>query len=76
MGKSTETKASLCRRNVPPESIFPRNALPIGFEPMTTGATTEACTAALLAGGAHRVMPFTLAKALMDEDLGEDFVRT
>ena len=43
---------------------------------MTTGATTEACTAALLAGGAHRVMPFTLAKALMDEDLGEDFVRT
>ena len=43
---------------------------------MTTGATTEECKETLLAGGAHRVIPFTLAKALMDEDLGEDFVRT
>ena len=43
---------------------------------MTTGATTDECTAALLAGGAYRVIPFTLAKALMDEDLGEDYVKT
>ena len=43
---------------------------------MTTGATTDECTQALLAGGAYRVIPFTLAKALMDEDLGEDFVKT
>ena len=43
---------------------------------MTTGATMEECTAALLAGGAYRVISFTLAKALMDEDLGEDFLRT
>ena len=43
---------------------------------MTTGATMEACSAALLAGGAYRVVPFALAKALMDEDLGDDFVRT
>ena len=43
---------------------------------MTTGATTDECARALLAGGAHRVITFTLAKALMDEDLGEDFVQT
>jgi orotate phosphoribosyltransferase-like protein len=38
---------------------------------MTTGATIEECTEALLAGGAYRVIPFVLAKALMDEDLDE-----
>ena len=43
---------------------------------MTTGATTDEYAQALLAGGAYRVIPFTLAKALMDEDLGEDFVKT
>lgn len=41
---------------------------------MTTGSTVEECTAALMAGGAYRVIPFVLAKALMDEDLGEDFI--
>lgn len=40
---------------------------------MTTGSTLDECTAALVAGGAHRVVQFVLAKALMDEDLGEDF---
>ena len=39
---------------------------------MTTGATLEECSDVLLAGGAYRVIPFVLAKALMDEDLGED----
>jgi ComF family protein len=41
---------------------------------MTTGSTVEECTAALLAGGAYKVLPFVLAKALMDEDLGEDMI--
>ena len=36
---------------------------------MTTGATTEECVSALTAGGAFRVVPFVLAKALMDEDV-------
>ena len=40
---------------------------------MTTGATIDECARALLDGGAFRVIPFTLAKALMDEDLGEDY---
>ena len=43
---------------------------------MTTGATIDECERALLAGGAFRVIPFTLAKALMDEDLGEDYIGT
>ena len=38
---------------------------------MTTGATVDECTAALRAGGAYRVIPFVLAKALMDDDLAE-----
>jgi ComF family protein len=41
---------------------------------MTTGATLEECSEALYAGGAYKVIPFVLAKALMDEDLGEDFI--
>jgi len=41
---------------------------------MTTGATVEECTEALRAGGAYRVIPFVLAKALMEEDLGEAYV--
>ena len=41
---------------------------------MTTGATVDECSAALMAAGAHRVIPFVLAKALMDEDLGEDYI--
>ena len=41
---------------------------------MTTGSTVDECAAALLEGGAYRVVPFVLAKALMDEDLGEDMV--
>jgi len=41
---------------------------------MTTGATLGECTAALTAAGACRVIPFALAKALMDEDLGESFL--
>ena len=36
---------------------------------MTTGATVEECMVALYAGGAHKVIPFVLAKALMDEDV-------
>lgn len=43
---------------------------------MTTGATIDDCERALLAGGAFRVIPFTLAKALMDEDLGDDYIGT
>ena len=42
---------------------------------MTTGATLDECTEALYAGGAHKVIPFVLAKALMDEDLGDDMVK-
>ena len=38
---------------------------------MTTGATLEECSAALYDGGAYKVIPFVLAKALMDEDAGE-----
>lgn len=41
---------------------------------MTTGSTVDECTAALLEGGAYKVIPFVLAKALMDEDLGEDMI--
>ncbi|MBQ9741140.1 MAG: ComF family protein, partial [Kiritimatiellae bacterium] len=41
---------------------------------MTTGATLDECSEALYAGGAYKVIPFVLAKALMDEDLGEDFI--
>ncbi len=36
---------------------------------MTTGSTLDECAEALLAGGAFRVRPFVLAKALMDEDI-------
>jgi predicted amidophosphoribosyltransferase len=36
---------------------------------MTTGATVEECMAALYAAGAHKVIPFVLAKALMDDDV-------
>ena len=35
---------------------------------MTTGSTLDECTKALKAAGAFRVIPFVLAKALMDED--------
>jgi len=38
---------------------------------MTTGATLDECEAALIDGGAYRVIPFVLAKALLDEDLDE-----
>lgn len=41
---------------------------------MTTGATLEECTDALYEGGAYKVVPFVLAKALMDDDLGEDMI--
>ena len=36
---------------------------------MTTGATVGECSAALYAAGAHKVIPFVLAKALMDDDV-------
>lgn len=35
---------------------------------MTTGSTLDECSNTLLDGGAIRVIPFALAKALMDED--------
>ena len=35
---------------------------------MTTGATLDECTRTLRAAGAYRVIPFVLAKALLDED--------
>ena len=41
---------------------------------MTTRATLDECEAALVEGGACRVIPFVLAKALMDEDLGDAYV--
>jgi ComF family protein len=39
---------------------------------MTTGATLEECSGVLLESGAYKVIPFVLAKALMDEDVGEN----
>jgi ComF family protein len=41
---------------------------------MTTGATIEECSNALYDAGAYKVLPFVLAKALMDEDVGEDYL--
>ena len=41
---------------------------------MTTGATLDECSESLYAAGAYKVIPFTVAKALMDEDLGENMV--
>ena len=36
---------------------------------MTTGSTIAECTETLLESGAHKVIPFVLAKAILDEDL-------
>ena len=40
---------------------------------ITTGSTINECVATLVGAGAYRVQAFALAKALLDEDLGEDF---
>lgn len=42
---------------------------------MTTGSTFDECEKVLLESGAHRVIPFALAKALMDEDLDGDLIK-
>ena len=42
---------------------------------MTTGSTVEECSRALYAAGAYKVIPFVLAKALMDEDCADDMVK-
>ena len=62
-------------RTVDPSRIRGRTVVLID-DVMTTGATIDECSEALYAGGAYKVIPFVLAKALMDEDLGEDFVGT
>ena len=60
-------------RVITPSAIRGRTVVLID-DVMTTGSTVEECSAALYAGGACKVIPFVLAKALMDEDLGEDMV--
>ena len=60
-------------RVVEPSQIRGRTVVLVD-DVMTTGATIEECTKALFAGGAYRVIPFVLAKALMDEDLDEAYV--
>ena len=60
-------------RTVDPTHIRGRAVVLID-DVMTTGATLEECSEALYAGGAYKVIPFVLAKALMDEDLGDDFI--
>lgn len=60
-------------RVVDPSSIRGRTVVLID-DVMTTGSTIEECSAALHAGGAYKVIPFVLAKAIMDEDLGDDMV--
>jgi ComF family protein len=62
-------------RTVDPSRIRGRAVVLID-DVMTTGATIDECSEALYAGGAYKVIPFVLAKALMDEDLGEDFIGT
>ena len=60
-------------RVITPSAIRGRTVVLID-DVMTTGSTVEECSAALHAGGACKVIPFVLAKALMDEDFGEDMV--
>lgn len=62
-------------RVVLPERVRGRTVALID-DVMTTGSTLDECAKALLDGGAYRVVRFTLAKALLDEDLGEDFSGT
>ena len=62
-------------RTVDPSRIRGRTVVLID-DVMTTGATIDECSEALYAGGAYKVIPFVLAKALMDEDLGYDFIVT
>lgn len=60
-------------RVVDPSRIRGRTVILVD-DVMTTGSTIDECSAALLEGGACKVIPFVLAKALMDEDLGEDMI--
>ena len=55
-----------------PENIRGRSVVLVD-DVMTTGSTLDESAKALLAAGAYRVQPFALAKALMDEDFGEDY---
>ena len=60
-------------RVVNPSAIRGRRVVLVD-DVMTTGSTVEECSAALKAGGACEVIPFVLAKALMDEDPGGDMI--
>ena len=57
---------------VAPENVRGRMVVLID-DVITTGSTINECVATLVGAGAYRVQAFALAKALLDEDLGEDF---
>lgn len=54
---------------VPDPSFIRGRTVVLIDDVMTTGTTVEECTAALRKAGAYKVIPFVLAKALLDEDL-------
>ena len=80
-GEETTPETTTPEPDAPQEpSVFdgiefsdPAVVIPAAYA-LATGATLEECSEALYAGGAYKVIPFVLAKALMDEDLGEDFI--
>ena len=61
-------------RVVRPPAIRGRTVLLVD-DVMTTGETMRECAQALSAGGAYKVVPFVVAKALMDEDVDPPPVR-
>ena len=69
-GDERRTNLKGAFRAVDPSGVRGRTIVLID-DVMTTGATLEECSEALYAAGAYKVIPFVLAKALMNEDLGE-----
>lgn len=67
-GDERRTNLKGAFRAVDPAGVRGRTIVLID-DVMTTGATLEECSEALYAGGAYKVIPFVLAKALMNEDL-------